>query len=142
MDEEMEAESQEWIAQRRKERSRYVFGQLFWAAIFAASIFASDYILSHYSASLWTFIAIALPVIAATFWAWMIYSHIRKLEEFERSIAVNAFAMTFGLLLWAITCYALVAESLNWPSLPIFLLAPVAVILWQALWETLRRKYL
>ena len=140
MDKEMETESQTWIKQRRKERLWHIIGQLIFAGIFVVSILISNSILDN-SAGFWhKIIAAVLPMLAVTLWAWMIFTRIRKLEEFQRSIAINSCAISFGILLWAVTCYELIAEIFSLPHFPLFLMAPIAVIMWHTLWETLRYR--
>jgi len=137
----MEEESQSWLRQQRKERNRHMIGQLSLAVLFMVSILLSDYILDSFFGPVWKILATALPVLAITLWTWLIYSQIRKLEEFQRTIALQSFAATFVIILWALTCYELTADIFTLPSFPVIMLAPIVVVLWQIIWEVLRKRY-
>jgi len=138
---EMEEESQNWLRQQRKARNRHLIGQLSLALIFMVSIFLSDYILDSFSGLLSKILATALPIFAITLWTWLIYGQIRKLEEFQRSLALKSFAATFAIILWALTCYELTAQIFTLPAFPVIMLAPFVVVLWQIIWEVLRKRY-
>jgi len=141
MDTEMEEESQSWLREQRKERNRHLIGQLSLALIFMVSIFLSDYVLDSFPGPFSKVLATALPVLSITLWTWLIYSQIRKLEEFQRTIALKSFAATFAIILWALTCYELTVQIFTLPSFPVILLAPIVVVLWQIIWEVLRKRY-
>jgi len=138
----METESRASIMQRRKNSARQVISQLFFAGLFVLSVMLHSRILSGEPSISAKVAATGLPILAITLWAWWLSSSIRKLEEFERAVAVNSFAITFAILLWAITCYEFIAPIWGLPALPMFLLAPIAVILWHMSWEFLKHRYI
>ena len=140
----METESKTAIQARRKENLKQIFSQLFFAGLFAASIVMPQKLLGSDPSALSSIrILIALlPVLVITAWTWVLTMRIRKLEDFDKSIAVNSFAIAFGALLWVVTCYELMSGALALPAFPVYLLAPMAVILWHVIWELLRSKYL
>lgn len=144
MEEMMETESKAFTKARRKENLKQIFSQLFFAGLFAVSIILPQKFLGSAPSSLSPFkILIALlPVLVITAWTWALTKRIRKLEDFDKSLAVNSFAIAFGVMLWAVTCYELMSAVLIFPAFPVYLLAPMAVILWHVIWEVLRSKYL
>ena len=141
----METESKAFVQARRKEKLKQIFSQFFFAGLFAASLLWPPKLLGSDPSSL-SFagksLLAALPILVITIWTWSMTNRIRKLEDFDKSIAVNAFAIAFGAMLWGVTCYALISPAFGLPDFPVYLLAPMAVILWHVIWEILRLKYL
>ena len=141
MERSLESETQSSVKRRRKDKWRQIISQIVFGGLFAASIivpaklFPED---SIFSQILSTF----LPILALTAWAWALAAYVRNLEEFERSLAINSFAITFGTLLWGLTCYGILALSMDIPDFPVAFLAPLAVVMWQVSWEVLKKRYL
>lgn len=145
MDEMMETESKAFIQARRKENWKQILSQFFFAGLFAASILLPPKGLGSDPSSL-SFIAKVfmafLPILVITVWTWSMTKDIRKLEDFDKSVAVNAFAIAFGAMLWVVTCYALLSVVFGFPDFPVILLAPMGVMMWHIIWIILRSSYL
>ena len=137
----MEAESRASVRNRRYKHLRYVFLQFVFAALFAASILIPSKTLGQTTNVSTNFLTVILPILVITLWGGWLVLQILKLEEFERSLAINSFALTSAILLWGSTCYELLSSALSLPIFPVFLLAPIAVVLWQLFWEILRYRY-
>ena len=145
MEKMMETESKAFVQARRKENLKQIFSQLLFGGLFAASILLPSKLLGSDPSSLSSiakFLMVFLPILVITVWTWSMTNRIRKLEDFDKSLAVNSFAIAFGAMLWAVTCYALISMVFGFPDFPVFLLAPMAVVLWHVIWEVLRLKYL
>jgi len=141
MESSLEAETQASIKARRKEKWRQTSSQIIFGGLFAASLIVPNKLIAKDSIVAKP-LSVVLPIVILTAWAWALAAYVRNLEEFERSLAVNSFAITFGTLLWGLTCYGILALSLDLPSFPVALLAPLAVVLWQISWEILKKRYL
>ena len=141
----METESKAFVQARRKENLKQILSQFFFGGLFAASILLPSKFLGSDPSTLSSmakFTMAGLPVLVITLWTWVMTKRIRKLEDFDKSLAVNSFAIAFGAMLWAVTCYALISMVFGFSDFPVFLLAPMAVILWHVIWEILRSRYL
>ncbi len=137
----LESETQASIAKRRKEKWRHTFTQFVFAGLFAASMLFPE-ALSLGSGTGAKLLSAGLPILVLTAWTWALVAHIRKLEEFEQTLAVNSLAITFGALLWAITCYEIITIFWQGPSFPAVLLVPVAIVIWHVIWEFLRHRFI
>lgn len=142
MENSLESETQASIAKRRREKWRHVVNQLVFAGLFVAAMIIPERLSSNVSSAGMKLLTAGLPILVVSAWTWAIIAHVRKLEEFERTLAVNSFAITFGAFLWAITCYEIFALSMDVPTLPMVLLAPAAIVVWHVFWEVLRKRFI
>lgn len=70
-----------------------------------------------------------LILVTLTAW-WMFYlRQIIRLGEFERVVAVQALAVTCALVLWVATVWALATALFGFVSFPLFLIAPLAAMI-------------
>lgn len=137
----MEPESRASVLKRRKRVFWRVTKEFFFAGLFAVAIVMAAKF-DDQSASLSAKLGLAsLPILALTLWWWASARWLLSLEEFERSLAVNSLAIAFGITLWLVTSYGLVALFTGLPELPAVFIAPLSALVWQAIWLILSVRY-
>ena len=111
------------------------------AAGFGFSVFLGDKISGQTDNFIFQLIGVALPVSALSIWFAFYYWHIRRLPEFEQTIATQAFAIAFGLLVWIVTIWGLCIEFIQAPAPILVMIAPLAATIYAVIRFVLFRYY-
>jgi hypothetical protein len=99
-------------------------------AIYAALLVASSYLTQTlHPGSLARYAIVLTPMLGIVGCVWAIIRHLRRLDEMQRRIQLEALAISFagfafGSLAWGF------AESAGAPHLPTFLIWPIMAALW------------
>lgn len=137
----MEPESELSISKRRRQKLRIMLIETVFALLFGGSIFAARYLSDLGSSPILWVGAIVLPAMALTIWFVYAANRILRLDEFERSLAVNSFAIAAAIVIWLGTIWSLSASYIGVASFPMILIAPVATAIWQCVWWILSARY-
>jgi len=85
--------------------------------------------------------AIALsPMIAAALMAWVVLRQLRRMDELQVRVQLEAFGFAFAGTALATFSYGFL-EGLGWPRLSMFVVWPLMAVLWMAGQALARRRY-
>lgn len=85
--------------------------------------------------------AIALsPMIAAALMAWVVLRQLRRMDELQVRLQLEAFGFAFAGTALATFSYGFL-EGLGWPRLSMFVVWPLMAVLWMAGLALARRRY-
>jgi len=109
---------------------------------FVITLFITDWAISYFSLTGAPRLIVALfPAIPLTYW-WLQYpALLKKMDELEKTIELEALAKGGGLVLWLITIWALLVSQIDIPDFPLFLVAPIFVIFYALARWLVARKY-
>lgn len=109
---------------------------------FVVTLFISDWAISYFSLTGITSLIVALfPAIPLTYW-WLQYpALLKKMDELEQTIELEALAKGTGIGLWLITVWALLAPYIDIPNFPLFLIPPIFVFFYAVARWLVARKY-
>lgn len=137
----MEPESKVSIARRRQQLVKEHTLELAVAGGFVFSLILGDKISGQADNFIFQLLGVALPVCVLSIWLTYYYWFIRRLSEFEQTIATQALAIAFGLVVWIVTIWGICIEFIQAPAPIPIMIAPLAATIYAVIRFVLYRYY-
>ena len=110
-------------------------------AVYGAMLFGSIELLSHaYVARPWRDVIALSPMLPAAAMAWVILRELRRMDELQRRIQLEALGFSFAGTAVLTFSYGFL-EGLGYPKLSMFTVWPILATLWVVGLVLARRRY-